>query len=321
MNRIAILTLASVLALAAAAGQTARSLYSFHAGDDRGWLGVSVQDVTKKLAEREGLKAAAGAYVSDVVAGSPAEDAGILVGDVIVRLGSREIDDADDLVAAVRKSDPGEEVTVVVERGGDTKTLKAVLDEAETPRAFTLTIPRVPGRPLERLAPFAGGFYRSDEALGLRMQDMGRQLAEYFEVPGNRGVLVTSVSKKSSADRAGLRAGDVIVRVNGAAVRDVDDVVEELRDAEEGTVPFDVLRKGKALTLQVEAGNDPGETSFYDERVRDEIREALRSARRGAFEHKGWMRELKEGLRELERELRENARELREDIRDALSSI
>ena len=127
MNRIVIFLIMSVLVCAGAVGQSSRSLFHLYpyGEGERGRLGVSVRDVSKKLADKMKLKAASGAYVSDVEGESPAEEAGILEGDVIVKFGTKEIGDSDDLIRAVRKSEPGEEVTIVVNRGGDSKTLKA----------------------------------------------------------------------------------------------------------------------------------------------------------------------------------------------------
>ena len=326
MNRIVIFLIMSVLVCAGAVGQSSRSLFHLYpyGEGERGRLGVSVRDVSKKLADKMKLKAASGAYVSDVEGESPAEEAGILEGDVIVKFGTKEIGDSDDLIRAVRKSEPGEEVTIVVNRGGDSKTLKATLDEIETPRAFSFTLPRAPGLP--DVAPthpgtFGMGFFRSGEHLGMEMQDLGKQLAEYFEVPGNRGVLVASVAKTGSAGKGGLKAGDVIVRVNKNTVRDVDDVLEEIRDAGAGVVPFEVLRRGKPLTLSVEIGEAEDDVSLYFDAGSRMHRDALRALQESVPRRHDMLHGLKERLMELKRDLKENARELKESLREELRSF
>ncbi len=327
MNRISILLAVSVLGCAAAVGQSSRSVITLGSGAGQGWLGVSVEDITKKLADREDLKSTSGAYVSDVAEDSPAEGAGIREGDVIVKFGVKEIGDSDDLIRAVRKSDPGEEVAIVVNRAGETKTLKAKLDEIETPRAYAFTVPPRPNIAPMHPGGFGMSFHRSGERLGMEMQDLGKQLAAYFEVPGNRGVLVTSVSTKGSAGKAGMKAGDVIVRVNRNTVRDVDDVLDEVRETDADSIPFEVIRKGKTVTMSIGVERDE-ETSFldhdWDALGRLESRayhDALRAHAGGIAFRKEKLHGLKESLMDLKEELRENALELKKKLREELRSF
>jgi serine protease Do len=312
MNRMLILLTVSALLCTAAAGQPSRGLLHLFRNDDRGRLGVSVRDVTKEFAGEKNLKSASGAYVSAVVEGSPAEKAGIVRGDVIVKFGDRKIDDSDDLVRAVGRAEPGDEVRVAVERNGETKTLTASLGENDTPlpgRTFSYAVPRIPRLALTPPALSGLTLFGSGETLGMQMQTLGKQLAGYFEVPGKRGVLVTSVGTKGSAGKAGMMAGDVIVKVNGNSVRDVDDVLDELRDASAETVSIEVVRKGKTVTLSV--ANDREEDGSLLERGAA-LRE-YRNSRRSEL-----LRGLRESLMELKENLRDNARELRETLKEEL---
>ncbi|MGB5875558.1 MAG: PDZ domain-containing protein, partial [Bacteroidota bacterium] len=88
-----------------------------------GWLGVSIQDMTSDLAKKKGMNTKAGAYVMDVVEDSPADKAGLKDNDVIVKYDERTVSDADDLVRAVRKSEPESSVKVLVMRNDQRKTL------------------------------------------------------------------------------------------------------------------------------------------------------------------------------------------------------
>jgi serine protease Do len=97
----------------------------------RGWLGVQIQDIDEDLAEGFGLKHAGGAAVADVVEDSPADKAGIEVGDVIVRFGDRDIDGAKTLGQAVAETDPEDKVGVKVWRNGKEKTVHVTLGESE----------------------------------------------------------------------------------------------------------------------------------------------------------------------------------------------
>jgi C-terminal processing protease CtpA/Prc len=167
----------------------------------------------------------------------------MLAADVIVRYGDRNIYDGDDLIKAVRRSEPEEKVAIEVDRAGTKKTFTVTLDIKEefTPPPVVVA----PGH------PFEFDFQRPSQLQGLSLQKLGKQLAEYFETPGKRGVLVTSVKKNSPADSAGFRAGDVITTVNGVAVRDPGDFSEELREAGLSQVPVEVVRKGKVTKLSL----------------------------------------------------------------------
>ena len=88
--------------------------------------------------------------------------------------------------------------------------------------------------------------------MGLHLQTMTKQLAEYFQVPEKHGVLVAEVEKDSRSSTAGFQAGDVITKVEGSTIKDIDDLIEEVSEAEEGKeLQFDIIRKGKPLSLRM----------------------------------------------------------------------
>ena len=295
-----------------AVAQSDARVWAFHRSN-HSWLGVSVQDVTKKLVESKKLKATSGAYVSEVLEDSPAEKAGVLEGDVITRIDGRIIDDRDDLVSSIRRADPGDEVKVVVDRKGESKTLTATIEEAETPRAM-MTIPDVPSVAKVHPMPFGSSFFVSGSRLGMELQTLGKQLAEYFDIPGNRGVLVSSVDKKGAAARAGVKAGDVIVRVNRNSVRDIGDVMDEVHEAEADSIPFEVMRKGKSMTFTIETSGGDDDLSYHRHHPLDGVLEEIRAAQGEDFDREEFSRELREAIRELQRSLREGAMDLRREL-------
>lgn len=282
------------------------------------WLGVMIQDVDRDLAKEMGLRVDAGALITEVMDDSPAEAAGLLKDDVIVKFDNRSIEDADDLTRAVRRADPGDRVEIVVDRKGDRKTLTAELEKQRASKSFAFTIPETPSiAPLPR----GMGFYLRGSIEGLEVQDLGRQLAEYFEVPGNRGILVTSVKKNSAAGKAGIRAGDIIISVNGNRVLDTDDMIGELREAGGKEVPVELVRKGKSLTVKVavEAGED---LSFYLNRGTYRFdHEPLLEYEDRLELRRELMDELKAKLRELRDELREGAAKVRNAIEKELKNL
>ena len=114
--------------------------------------------------------------------------------------------------------------------------------------------PEPPAPPHPPMPPMAFG-PRGGRKLGLAYQEMGDQLARYFKVAG--GVLVTEVDEDGPAGKAGIRAGDVIVKIGGKAVKDGADVRDALRGVEPGgTATIGVQREGRAMDLSVTVGGE-----------------------------------------------------------------
>jgi serine protease Do len=193
---------------------------------DRGWLGVSVQPLTPELSEAFD-HSGGGALVADVVEGTPAAEAGLRSGDIITRAGGKAIDSPRALVNAVGAMRPGESLTVTVDRRGREETLRVTL--AERPREM-----RRAATPLAKTAP--------PKALGLEVQALTPDLAREIGTSAERGVLVTAVAPGSAAERAGLRAGDVIVEAHHQAVATPADLSSAI-EAAKGQVLLKVQRE------------------------------------------------------------------------------
>ncbi len=222
--------------------------------EGRGWLGVAIQDLTSTLRKSMDLKAREGALVSDVDSKSPAEEAGIQEGDVILQFGSAKIEDTSDLQRAVRRTKPGTKVDVVVERKGETKTLQVTVGKAPRGRSFAF------------VAPWAGQIeiFTHGSLQGLRLRELKKQLAEYFGAPDKKGVLVEEVEEGSAAEKAGFKAGDVILVVGKKRIDEVRDVARALGAYDEGEkVECEVLRKGSRQTLSLEVEEDHGSGYHY----------------------------------------------------------
>jgi C-terminal processing protease CtpA/Prc len=211
-----------------------------------GWIGVMIENVSKRIARDYKLESEEGAYVSEVVKDSPADSAGIQEGDIIVIFDDRKIDDPGDLAEAVRKTRPGTKVNLTLVREGKKKDLSLVV--GKTKRRFESHFFRMPPMPHLRVSV-------NSQVLGMELLNLNEQLGEYFGAPNNEGVLVEEVKKGSAGEKAGFKAGDVIVRAGKRTVEEVDDITRELRKSDEGdTVEFEVLRKGarKILTAEIE---------------------------------------------------------------------
>jgi len=222
--------------------------------DGKGWLGVSIQDMTPKLAKSMDVQTKEGALVNDVVDESPAEKAGLKDEDIIVDFDGVAIADANDLIRAVQKTKPGTKVNVTVMRDKKKVVASATIDKAPKERSFSYSFshPRAPRPPREPRAPRAF-VWRGSGSHGLVLEELNEQLAEYFEAPNKRGVLVEEVKKESAAEKAGFRAGDVIIKAGTQSVEDVHDVTSELSQHRKGEkVDFEIVRKGSRKTLSME---------------------------------------------------------------------
>lgn len=173
---------------------------------ERGWLGVSIQQVTPDVAESLGLDQAKGALVASVTDGSPAAEAGVKQGDVILSFAGDEIATVRDLTRAVAATPKGARETVQVWRSDDTQSLKVTIGEAP--------------------AEMAAVARRTDQgvelaSVGLTLAALDENTRERFGLAEDaKGVLITRVAPGSSAMEYGLRAGDLIISVNQTDVED-----------------------------------------------------------------------------------------------------
>lgn len=283
------------------------------------WLGVALQDVTERMAEKKKLTVKEGALITEVMDESPAEKAGIQEGDVVVKFDEKQVEDSGDLTKRVQKMKPGDAVSLEVIRNGEHKTLKVTLEKRPRDQNAFFAPGAAMGMTLPHVSPKVRVFVSSrSEMLGLELQELGRQLAEYFEVPGKKGVLVTDVEKNSDASKAGFVAGDVISKVNNANVSDVDDVMEEVRDAKSGSeISFDVIRKTKSVSLKIvkkEADEGENEEDSFDFENFNRSNGAFWKGMNDHSRYKDEMLRFREQLLKMKSELHENLGKLREAI-------
>jgi serine protease Do len=194
----------------------------------RGWLGVAIQEVSPEFEEAFDLPSRAGALISEVIQGSPAEDAGFAHGDVIVRFDGETVKDVGDLPRIVSRTPIGKKVKVAVYRDGKEKTLKAKI--AELKDAETVV-------PEKADAKGPGGFGFRVRELTPQDQQMGVEL--------DSGLLVSAVLGGSAAEKAGVQRGDIIIEVNKDAVKTMDELREALGDQDR--VLLRIARKDRKL--------------------------------------------------------------------------
>ena len=182
----------------------------------RARLGVMIQPLTHELAMQFGLKSREGVLVAEVTPHSPAAQAGLKSGDVIVEFAGKTVATPQELQATVEQTQAGQAPSVAIVRDGKRMTLKA--SPAETPAEKTgSNLRENGGEPTSRL-----------EKLGLEVQTLTPELAKQLEIQADHGVVVTNVAAGSLAERAGLAAGMVIAETNRKPLKTADDLVKAL---------------------------------------------------------------------------------------------
>lgn len=238
--------------------------------EDMGWLGVRLQRLTSDLREAMDISAETGVLVTDIVEDSPAEEAGIEVGDVIQKFDGQTVSSPGQLSRLVRKTPPGEKVKVEISRHGENKTITAEIGEREgIEKLYTIKISGDEGEEGLLLHCPSGmewlglphclsAWMGSDIWLGVHTVDLTDQLAKYFDIKDGRGVLISEVVEDSPAQKAKLEAGDVIVKADGERIDDTSDLREAIDEHEEGQeMEVVVVRKGKEKTVKVTLEKSP----------------------------------------------------------------
>ena len=183
----------------------------------RGWLGVYIQDVNEDMAKAFNLRDNKGALVSEVQSGSPADDAGLMSGDVIIDVDGRAIDNSTELRSIIASAGPDRDVRLKVIREGSTKNLTVRLGE------------------LPDSAINTGSSTDLEESLGFSFNNLNRQTADQYNLDRSaNGVVVTGIDQHSNAYRAGLREGDLIKSLNRSNIENRDDLIDMLKNFQKG---------------------------------------------------------------------------------------
>src|SRR5437867_2723167 len=169
------------------------------------------------------MKEETGALITSVLPDSPAEEAGLEEEDVILEYQGTRIEGAMQLTRMVRETPAGRTVTLKVLHGGQTRTAQVRMTEHEADfhrgrfnRRIEIPPIEIPDIDIPDIPDLEG--IPSSFRLGVSVEDVGGQLGEYFGLKEGEGVLVRSVKKGTPADTAGMRAGDVIIKVDGERI-------------------------------------------------------------------------------------------------------
>ena len=236
-------------------------------GEGSSWLGVEVQEVSTEKAKELKLPAERGALLGKIIPDSPAAKAGLKENDVVTEINGQRIEGAAQFRRMIREIPAGRTAQITVWREGRSQTLSVTLGEAEqASRAFKIEGPstgnfvfRMPEMPMIPEIPSmewdGAMILHGSPRLGIDAEDLSGQLGAFFGAPDGEGVLVREVQSGSPAEKAGVKAGDVITSLNGERVHSIGDLREKLsakHDDKGQTVKLGVLRNHSEVTLTVE---------------------------------------------------------------------
>jgi serine protease Do len=193
----------------------------------RGFLGVSLQDMTPELANAFKLSERSGALVADVVPNSPAAKAGLKSGDIITKFADKPVTDSRHLKFTVANTAPGSDVSVQVRREGKTEDLKLKVGDLSKKGSFARNDGGDDNGNDGPSADKNNGGDDQGSLNGVAVADLDAQMRREFDIPAKvRGAIVTEVDPNSAAAAAGLQPGDVIQEINRQPVRGADDAIK-----------------------------------------------------------------------------------------------
>lgn len=271
---------------ARAARETARTIWGQLGGNVAAigagsFLGIGVAEIDSERAKAQKLTEERGVEVKSVEADSPAAKAGIKEDDVVLEFNGQRVEGTAQFMRLVRETPPGRQVRLVISRGGATQTVTATLSKRKPGLTFTgtrgnfdFTMPELAFPPAPPIPPMPPDVPRAfmglrSGRLGIESESLSSQLAAYFGV--KEGVLIRSVTPGSPAEKAGLKAGDVIVKVDDQTItspREISSTLHGVRSKK--TLPIGIYRDRKPMTLNVTIEPSPsfvGSTGFEPLRI------------------------------------------------------
>jgi serine protease Do len=193
----------------------------------RGWLGVSVQDISEDIAKSMKLKDRTGALISDVFKGDPADKAGLKSGDVVIEINGKPIKDTHELLVMIAGFHVGETVKIKIIRDGQEKSLSLTIAERTEKSEMASA-------------------QRTGEAFGMSVQEITPEIAQQLGLSIKKGLIVVDVQEGSVADEVGIQVQDIILQVNKAKIATMKEYQREIAKAgEKGSILL-LIKRGKA---------------------------------------------------------------------------
>jgi serine protease Do len=259
-------------------------------GGGSSYLGVDIADVSAERLGELKLKEEHGAEITMVDKDAPAGKAGLHEHDVIITVNGMAVESAAQLRRMIKETPPGRVVSLGLSRDGQPLTIKVQL--ADRHKAMTWApqvhvdipqLPQMPAMPDFDNLPVSVVVVHQSARSGLMVENITPQLGNFFGVKDGKGVLVRSVEKGSRGEKAGFRAGDVVVKVNNQPVHDTSDFTHALRSTSGTTAAVTVMREKREqnLTLPLPEKKDSGslmEDSFDLQDIEAETEQAINRA-------------------------------------------
>jgi len=221
------------------------------------FLGVGVVEIDAERAKELKLKEERGVEVKSVEEESPAAKAGVKVGDVVLEYSGQRVEGAEQFVRLVRETPVGRQVKLLISRNGANQTLTPTIAS----RAFGPFMSKEFDEAMSKFKTFEMPDFphpmmsMRSRALGVETESLNSQLAEFFGV--KEGALVRSVTRGSTAEKAGLKAGDVITKIGDRRVSGANDLSSALRSRPRGSVAVTVVRNQKEMVINVSLEESP----------------------------------------------------------------
>jgi serine protease Do len=225
------------------------------------YLGVGVQDVDGDRAKALNLREVRGVELTRVDEEAPAGKAGLKAGDVVMEYNGQRVEGLEQFMRYVRETPAGREVKLLISRGGQTQTV-AVTTARRKPMvarsedgSMRIEIPRMEMPPMPSMPAMGMDIPRSNMSwrsgmLGIEGEAVDGPLAEFFGV--KEGVLIRNIGKGTAAEKAGLKVGDVLTKVDASTVATPRQITSTIRGLKEKrTFPVVVMREKREMTVSV----------------------------------------------------------------------
>ena len=233
----------------------------------QGYLGIVCSDVTNDQAAALRLRQATGAEVLNVDRDAPAGKVGLHPHDVILQMNGQNVAGEEMLSRMLRETPAGHTITLLISRDGQQRTVKVTLADRAVLEQEAWSQPMIIPAPddddtyvLEGPSghSFGSGFFGmlglGSPSIGVELDALGPQLADYFGVKDGQGLLVKRVAEDSPASRAGLKAGDIIIRANGQKMATLGEWMKMLHANRGKPIPIELIRDHKQQSLTLQTG-------------------------------------------------------------------